>query len=626
MMFRRFILAASVSLLSLSAQAGTVTFDTTNGTLDLGDGNSDFFGNPTVTTENGVRVFTFDEVVMNSDTINVIGNAPLVIRSRTNMLVINTNVNVLPGNAGGGASGTGGDGGTGGSGGDGGAGGDGGSGSGPEFAIGKTGDDGTEGGDGFRGSGGTDGGEGFGGIREGSGSNIAGSRQFGEDGGSGGSGGFRVDSTGDFVSASDGTAGVAGDDGGDGGKGFAGVSNASGRALTAGSGGGAGAGGAGGAGGSGGGGGGGGSENVGFPFQPNGVDGGPGGDGGNGAGGGDGGDGGAGGGAVAFEALGFMRVFDSVLSANAENGEAGVVTSTIRDRGDSGLVVNVNDEDRLPGGAGGKGGDGGLGGNGGDGAGGGGGTVKLSASVLELNPGIITPTEVSTLAGSGGGTDGPSGGQGRFLVESNIDVDLNNIVQTGTRTETFTGPRAINPFISGDVETPFMLLSEARNFGSDVGLAGFLSDTDATELLNRGFLPEFPTDALGAITRLDNGFGGGDFTGFDVLLFTNLLDELVTGAGLGVDPLSGGTGFLNDLPLDMAGLSVFATLIPEDGTTFSAAFGDIGIFDVELARGETQFIAAVAAVPVPAALPLLGSVLIGFGVIGWRKRRPKDVA
>ena len=622
MIFRRFLLAASASLLAMSAQAGTVTFDTTNGTLDLGDGNSSFFGNPTVTTENGVRVFTFDEVVMISDTINVIGNAPLIIRSRTNMLVIDSDVNVQAGQAGGGAGGIGGDGGTGGSGGDGGAGGAGGSNDpSPEFAIGKTGDDGADGGDGNRGGAGTKGGEGFGGIQGGFGSNTTGQKQFGEDGGSGGAGGRRINSTGEFIAASDGTAGVDGGDGGDGGNGFAGASNASGRTLTAGSGGGAGAGGAGGAGGSGGGGGGGGSETAGFLSQPDGVDGGPGGDGGNGADGGDGGDGGAGGGAVAFEALGYMRVFDSVLSANAENGEAGGVTSTTRDLGGPGLRVNVQDGDGQPGGAGGNGGDGGLGGNGGDGAGGGGGTVKLSASLLELNPGFNTPTEVSTLAGSGG----RSGGQGRFLVESNIDVNLNNIVQTGTRTETFTGPRAINPFISGGVETPFMLLSEARSFNSDVGLAGFLSDTDATELRNRGFLPEIPIDALGAITRLDNGFGGGDFTGFDVLLFTNLLDELVSGAGLGVDPLSGGTGFVNALPLDMAGLSVFATLIPEDGTTFSAVFGDIGIFDVELAAGETQFItAAVAAVPLPAALPLMGSALIGFGIIGWRKRRKPE--
>ena len=107
MSFRKCLLAASVSLTTVCAMAqtswaGTVTFDTTTGTFDIGDGNSSFFGNPTVTSENGVRVFTFDEVVMNSDTIDVVGNAPLIIRSRTNMLVINTDVNVQAGQAGGG--------------------------------------------------------------------------------------------------------------------------------------------------------------------------------------------------------------------------------------------------------------------------------------------------------------------------------------------------------------------------------------------------------------------------------------------------------------------------------------------------------------------------------------------
>ena len=71
----------------------------------------------------------------------------------------------------------------------------------------------------------------------------------------------------------------------------------------------------------------------------------------------------------------------------------------------------------------------------------------------------------------------------------------------------------------------------------------------------------------------------------------------------------------------MAGLSVFATLIPENGTTFSAAFGDLGIFDVELGQGETQFILAnVTAVPLPAALPLLGMGIAGLLVLRRRRR------
>jgi len=623
MVFRRFLLAASVSLFALNAQAGTVTFDTTTGTFDLGDGNSDFFGNQSVTIENGARVFTFDEIVMISDTINVVGNAPLIIRSRTNMLVIDTDVVVQPGQAGGGAGGTGGTGGGGGGGGGGGAGGAGGSGAGPEFGRGKTGSDGTDGSDGGFGISGTRGGDGFGSQDFGGNRGGRGGLTFGQasggDGGAGGSGGFRPNGQGNVGAGSNGTAGDDGADGSDGNNGGPGFNNGGGSRLTAGSGGGGGSGGAGGSGGGGGGGGGGGSEGVGFPFQPNGVAGGPGGDGGDGTDGGDGGDGGAGGGAVALEALGFMRVFDSVLSANGEDGQAGAVASNTRDGGSPGFRVRVTEDDGEAGGAGASGGDGGLGGDGADGAGGGGGTVKLSASVLEINPGTFTPTEVST---SGGSSPGFGGGDGRFVVESNIDVDLNNIVQTGTRTETLAGPRDINPFILGDVETPFMLLSQGRNFNSDVGLAGFLSDTNANGLLSRGFLSDVPTDALGALLRLDSGFGGGDFIGFDVLLFVNLMDEIATGAGLGVDPLSGGTGFLADLPAEMAALSVFATLIPEEGTTFSAAFDGFGIFDVELAQGETQFILAnVTAVPVPAAFPLLASVLVGFGVMGWRRRK-----
>ena len=615
MMFRRFLLAASVSLCAFTAQAGTVTFNTTTGTFDIGDGNSSFFGNSTFSIENGVSVFTFDEVVMISDSINVVGNAPLTIRSRTNMLVIDTDVVVQPGQAGGGAGGIGGTGGTGGGGGGGGAGGEGGSGAGPEFGRGKTGSDGIKGGDGLRGASGTHGGDGFGGNRGGRGGQTF-QPTFGGDGGAGGTGGFRPNGQGNVGAGSNGTAGGDGTDGSDGGNAGSGFNNGGGSRLTAGSGGGGGTGGAGGSGGGGGGGGGGGSEGVGFPFQPNGVDGGPGGDGGDGTAGGDGGDGGAGGGAVALEALGFMRVFDSVLSANGEDGQAGAVASNTRDGGGPGLVVRVTEDDGEAGGAGANGGDGGLGGDGGAGAGGGGGTVKLSASVLEINPGTFTPTEVST---SGGSSPGVGGGDGRFVVESNTDVDLNNIVQTGTRTETFTGPRDINPFILGDVETPFMLLSQGRNFSSDVGLAGFLSDTNANALRSRGFLSDVPTDALGALLRLDSGFGGGDFIGFDVLLFVNLMEEIATGAGLGVDPLSGGTGFLNNLPSDMAAFSVFATLIPENGTTFSAAFDGFELLDVELAVGETQFLAAVSAVPLPASLPLLGAAIAGLVFLRRRK-------
>lgn len=610
MMFRRFLLAASVSLLSLNAEAGEITFNTTTDTFLQSDDSISTFavdgGDPQVTTENGVKVFTFDSIILSNDTVTVTGDAPLIVRSRTNFEVIDSVVNVVAGNAGGGTRGDRGEvthplpESTGGAGGDGG--------SGQSFVSRSDGLEGEGSQDASPANAGLDGGDGFGGTAGGTGG-AGGATALGQS--IAGTGGARgTDSHG-----AQGGTGLTGNDGGDGENGAGGANTVTGRTLSGGGGGGGGGAGANGSGGSGGGGGGGADRRPGGPFSTSfsGGDGGSGGQGGNGKIGVRGGHGGAGGGAVAFEALGLLKVVDSALSADGANGGNGRNASNARLAGEQG-EDGESPGSGYAGGKGGNGGAGGLGGDGGDGGGGAGGTIKLSASIVDIQ----TSTDTNIVSAKGGEGQ-ESGATGRFIIESNTDTNLNNVGTLFANTELFSGNRDINPFILGDVETPLMI------FGEDVGgfpiieLAGFLSDTTATDLFDQNVIPEFPLDAIGALVRLDTGFGGGNFVGFDVLLFANLTEEVQSGARFGIDPLSQGTGFLADIELDMAGLSVFATLIPENGTTFSALFADGQHLNFKLENGQTNFI--VPNIPVPAALPLMATAIVGMVFVKHRKRR-----
>ena len=149
------------------------------------------------------------------------------------------------------------------------------------------------------------------------------------------------------------------------------------------------------------------------------------------------------------------------------------------------------------GGAGAAGGTGGPGGAGGGGGGGAGGTVKLVASMLELDGLRILAS--GGAGGTGAGADGTAGSEGqlgRFLMGSNTAVSLAGLEIVAQR-QLFVGPRATNPFLAEGGATPLLpgLAGGAEAYG--------LTALDARELFAAEFLAAVPDGAAAVLVRAD---------------------------------------------------------------------------------------------------------------------------
>jgi hypothetical protein len=209
----------------------------------------------------------------------------------------------------------------------------------------------------------------------------------------------------------------------------------------------------------------------------------------------------------------------------------------------------------------------------------------------------------------------------------------------GAQKSTFSGTQGLNPFITGGaIATPYIpdLVGGAELYGLFHGL-------DASAADFAGLRAVAPTDAIGALMRLDIGPLGYDFdfTGFDMLLMLSMSDQPLYDPMLGIDPLESDPAFTVDLlqggwaanplfggtgpsPLGSLGpFGIYATLVPEGGTLFNAYVGGASPVSAHLSNGEFVFLTgSPAPIPEPAtlALSLCGLATLVSTRRWWRKK------
>ena len=603
----------------------TSTFDTASVSITGDDADSDLFYGQTFTTDvdevSKIAVLRIEgDLHIGPDQINVIGPYALSIEVTDDVFidegaVFNLSADGATPGAGGGSANVGGQGGSAGSGGAGGNnsgsqgnGGSGGAAGGAFYGDGKSGGSGSSSASGFagtsgqQGSAGSDGGAGVNNDNGGSGglagtAGARGSQGYGQSGGSGGGEGV-AGRDGRSQSGSDAGAGGVG---GSGQGGFNLAPDSDPTALTAGAAGGSGAGGGGGGGGGGGsagsgGGGGGGTDGGLFSGGTSGSSGGRGGDlggaGGDGTGGNAGGEAGAGGGAMEIIAGGTINLLNASFFAEGGAGSDGEGAGATPDSGGTGSAGTRGGTAGIDGGdgaRGGSGGDGGRGGAGGAGGGGAGGTVKLFGSV-------VNASDIGVFVGggqggqNGAGQAGLDGQDGRFVVGSNTEVEINGLIGQSQARETYNGSVAANPYADG-IDTPMLpdLIGDAAPYGLiDPTTLGQDVTATALALLNDEIFERAPADVEAALIRVDLGpedFGfGADFilrdtngepVDYDLILFANLTADVMfdpvidTGFGLtALKTFDDASGQGIDIS-ELAGYGVYATLLPSTQTAFS---------------------------------------------------------
>jgi len=276
--------------------------------------------------------------------------------------------------------------------------------------------------------------------------------------------------------------------------------------------------------------------------------------------------------------------------------------------GESGGIFSGSGGDGGRGGDGGLGGSGGTGGQGGIGGGGAGGTIKFYGSVIYTDDAFVN-TE--------GGEGSNPGEVGRLIVGKNagryeyynkVSIGLKKYIYLPTYVadlEQFSGPIILNPFIYGNnTFTPYI----PDLSGGSAGF-GFL-EISAQELFSSEFFDQAPDDAVMAVIRLDGGIPGliESFSGYDLVLFTNLTENVMKNPKLGMGKLGFQVdliqaGFLTDelfggegsFEIDeFAPFEVYATLIPEDTQFFTASASLDGVNylgkALSLSDGDTMFI------------------------------------
>jgi hypothetical protein len=194
-----------------------------------------------------------------------------------------------------------------------------------------------------------------------------------------------------------------------------------------------------------------------------------------------------------------------------------------------------------------------------------------------------------------------AGPSGRLVLRENGGLGYQG-GQSGTRVETFDGPRAPNVLISDESKTPYIpdLLG-----GSEI--YGLLPKVTARDL--KKVLAGAPAQAMAALYRPDESDrpdGYADpYPGFDLLLFVNLCSgplrtpQLGVGAARFAEALRVGgiarnprftPGAQGSIPLDALGSEqVYATLIPDAKSLMTFGF--------QRGRGEWNYVRDATVAP-----------------------------
>ncbi|NRA30213.1 MAG: hypothetical protein HRU11_08110 [Parvularculaceae bacterium] len=258
-----------------------------------------------------------------------------------------------------------------------------------------------------------------------------------------------------------------------------------------------------------------------------------------------------------------------------------------------------------------RGGTGGTGGSGGNG----GGTIRVIGSLIEYDGAFFDLSGGDGATGNGVAAGG-DGEIGRFVALYNTQEISGLSFIARTSVSGVNGPKEANPYTKGGIETPTLpdLEGRANTFGT-------FQAFDASDPAFAALLLGIPDGALIGLTRVDDTtmFFGQDFSGYDLLVLSNLTGEDQAGVSFGYDFDGLAEGFFYPGSDDglLAGLELFLTLIPETLGTVSlqTAFGTIA--GQVLADGQSFFQTA-APVPVPGAIPLMAS---GLALAAWRQRR-----
>ena len=225
----------------------------------------------------------------------------------------------------------------------------------------------------------------------------------------------------------------------------------------------------------------------------------------------------------------------------------------------------------------------------------------------------------------------------RFTDNSEINIHM-AIVSGITVDGGFAGPCDDSAFIAGGASSCTPLITGLVGGPAAAGLLDLTLDPEDPEVTEDATLLDAvasaPEGAHLALLRMDVGPTGYDevFEGFDMLLLLNLTDAPLGSPALGIDPEELHTEFMvplttgfevkEDLP-ELAAHSVYALLIPEDGTIFNLSYtaevdGEMVEVVASGLRVETD---GRSFIPEPNVLATLGA-----GFLPRRRRRRRHSA